>query len=236
MLFSPQMPLPLEPRRDQRFEDFVAGPNRAVVEALRLLPDEAAMCVYLQGPESSGKTHLLTAACHAARDAGRTAFYAALRRMPAEAVASLEGLEGLDLVCVDDLDAVAGERSWEEALFHLFNRVGETGGKLVVSSSLRLSALPPGLPDLRSRLASGLRLNLQPLDEHHKQEVLTRHARSLGLVLPEDVARYLLSRGPRSLAWLLPAVEALQAVAFAAKRRATVPLARDVLRGLDRAP
>jgi DnaA family protein len=234
VLFSPQMPLPLEPRRDRRFEDFVAGPNLAVVEALRQLSAEPAVCVYLQGPESSGKTHLLTAACHAARDAGRTAFYAGLRRMPGEAAASLDGLEGLDLVCVDDLEAVAGDWVWEEALFHLFNRLREAGGKLLVASRLRLSALPLGLPDLRSRLASGVRLNLQPLDESDQRELLARHASSLGLVLPEEVSRYLLSRGHRSLAWLLGAVEALQAAAFAAKRRATVPLAREVLRGLER--
>ena len=33
MLFSPQIPLPLTPRRDNRFENFVNGPNRALVEA-----------------------------------------------------------------------------------------------------------------------------------------------------------------------------------------------------------
>jgi len=232
VLFSPQIPLPLEPRRDQRFENFVAGPNQAVVDALRQFLAERAACVYLQGPESSGKTHLLTAACHAARDAGRTAFYAGLRRIPGAAAASLEGLERLDLVCVDDLDAVAGDPAWEEALFHLFNRLGETGGKLVVASRLRLSGLPAGLPDLRSRLASGLRLNLQPLDEQHKQEVLERCAAALGLELPGEVSRYLLSRGHRSLAQLLTALERLQSAAFGDKRRVTVPLAREVLRQL----
>lgn len=34
MLFSPQLPLPLEPRRALRLTDFVAGPNGAVVAAV----------------------------------------------------------------------------------------------------------------------------------------------------------------------------------------------------------
>jgi DnaA family protein len=236
MLFSPQIPLPLEPRRDNRFEDFVAGPNQAVVDALRHVLEEPAVCLYLRGPESSGKTHLLTALCHAARDAGRTAFYAGLRRMPAGATSSFEGLEGLDLVCVDDLDAVAGKLEWEETLFHLFNRALATSGKLVVSSRLRVSALPLALPDLRSRLASGLRLNLQPLDEEHKRQVLATHAAALGVELPEEVSRYLLSRGRRSLAHLLAVVEQLQRSAFAAKRRITVPMAREVIKGPGHAP
>ena len=40
MLFSPQIPLQLDPRRPDRFEDFVAGPNAQAVEDkvdLRLL-------------------------------------------------------------------------------------------------------------------------------------------------------------------------------------------------------
>ena len=36
--------------------------------------------------------------------------------------AVFEGLELLELVCLDDVDAVAGEALWEHALFDLFNR------------------------------------------------------------------------------------------------------------------
>lgn len=230
MLFSPQIPLPLEPRRDSGFDDFVAGPNAAVVSALRHLQAEPAVSAFLQGAESSGKTYLLNASCHAARDEGKTAFYAGLRRMPKDAWSTLEGLEGMDLVCVDDLDLCAGQAAWEEALFHLYNRLRESGGNLLVASRAKLSALPLQLPDLRSRLASGLRLRLRPLDEAGKLAVLERHARSVGIDLPEDVGQYLLSRGHRSLATLVNTVERLQQAAFAGKRRITVPLAREILK------
>jgi len=233
VLFSPQLPLPLEPRRENRFEDFVAGPNGAVIKAVRGILDERADCLYLQGPESSGKTHLLTALCRATRAQGKTAFYAGLTRMPLEAARTLEGLEGLQLVCIDDLEEIAGDASWEEAIFHLFNRLRATGGKLVVASALALAAVPLNLPDLRSRLSSGLRLQLQPLNEDDKLEVLGRYAVALGIELPSEVGAYLLSRGPRGLARLLPAVERLQQAAFTAKRRITVPLAREILQRLD---
>lgn len=230
MLFSPQIPLPLEPRRDSRFDDYVTGPNQAAVDALRHVLVQPAVSVYLQGAASSGKTHLLNALCHATRDAGRTAFYAGLRRMPADAYSTLEGLEGLDLVCVDDLEVVAGDGHWEEALFHLFNRLRDAGGKLVISSQRALSALPLQLPDLRSRIASGVRLQLQALDETAKLAVLNRHAESLGVELPVEVGQYLLSRGHRSLGHLLGTVERLQNAAFTAKRRITIPLAREILK------
>lgn len=231
MLFSPQIPLPLEPRRNTGFADFVTGPNEAVVKAVRQFQAEPAVSLYLQGAESSGKTYLLNASCHDARDSGMTAFYAGLRRMPADAYSTLDGLEGMDLVCIDDLDACAGQAEWEEALFHLYNRLRDRGGKLMVASRSRLSALPLQLPDLHSRLASGLRLRLLSLDEPGKLLVLEQHARSVGIDLPEEVGLYLLSRGHRSLATLLRAVERLQLAAFAGKRRITVPLAREVLKG-----
>ncbi len=230
MLFSPQIPLQLEPRHSGRFEDFVAGPNAAAVAAIRSLCDEAGASLFLHGPAGSGKTHLLNAACIAARGRGQTAFYLGLRRVPADGTGSLQGLESLDLVCIDDLHRVAGRADWEEALFHFINRLREAGGCLIVASRERLSKLPLCLPDLASRLAWGLRLELAPLEDADKGLVLRRHAEALGIDMPDDVADYLLRHGERSLANLVSTVGQLQHAAFTEKRRITVPLARRVLK------
>lgn len=230
MLFSPQIPLQLEPRRNGRFEDFVAGPNNAAVAAIRSLGDEAGASLFLQGPPGSGKTHLLNAACMAARERGRTAFYLGLRHAPRDAAQSLQGLESVDLVCIDDVHLVAGQDHWEEALFHLINRLREAGGCLVVASRKRLSALPLQLPDLASRLAWGLRLELAPLEDENKRDVVRRQAKALGIEMPDEVTDYLLRHGERSVASLVAQVERLQQAAFTEKRRVTVPLARRVLK------
>ena len=56
------------------------------------------------------------------------------------------GLEGVDLVCLDDLQGVTGESHWEEALFHLFNRLRARKGSILAcadrqgATSLRGSA------------------------------------------------------------------------------------------------
>ncbi len=230
MLFSPQIPLPLEPRRGGRLDDFVAGPNGPVLEAVRELASTRDRSLFLAGPAGSGKSHLLNGVCLAARLGGHTAFYLGLRGLPEKATASLAGLESTDLVCLDDLHAVAGSPAWEEALFHFINRLREQGGSLLVASRERLRLLPLGLPDLASRLAWGLRLELQPLDDEDKLTVLERHARSLGIELPEDVGRYLLSRGARDMSTLVGVVTRLQQAAFREKRQVTVPLVRQVMR------
>jgi len=229
MLFSPQIPLQLEPRRDSRFEDFVNGPNRAVVESLRHMPDEPGSNIFLFGGEGSGKTHLLNALCYETRERQGRAFYLSLKRLPKDAVASLQGLEKLDLVCVDDLHVIAGDEAWEEALFHCFNRIRKANGRLLVSSQKRLSALNLGLPDLASRLAWGLRLPLMPLEDHDKLAVIDLHSKALGFSLPEDVQQYLLKHQNRSMTVLIQTVENLHQAALIHKRKITVPLAREVL-------
>lgn len=230
MLFSPQIPLQLEPRRPDRFEDFVSGPNESALAAVRQLLDEPGGSLFLSGPEGSGKSHLLNALCHAARENGLAAFYIALKRLPEEAAASLEGLQVLDLVCVDDLDSVAGNPVWENALFSCFNQVRAANGRWLVSSSQPLAALNFCLPDLASRLAWGVRVNLRLPADDGKLEILQQRARVLRIEVPEDVQNYLLKHGRRDMASLLQALEQLKDAAFAGKRKITVPLAREILK------
>jgi DnaA family protein len=229
MLFSRQIPLQLIPRQDCSFDNFVAGPNTSVVEALKLMQTEAGSHVFLSGEPGSGKTHLLNALCHSVRASEGRAFYLALERLPEDAIASLQGLERQDLVCVDDLHVIAGNSAWEEALFHCFNRIRKAGGRLLVSSRERLSAMDLLLPDLASRLTWGLRLRLEPLADNDKLAVLKIHSDALGISLPEDVQAYLLKYGDRSLPALLGALEKMHQAALTDKRRITVPLAREVL-------
>ena len=230
MLFSPQIPLQLEPRRPDRLEEFVAGPNESVLAAVCQLLDEPGGSLFLSGPRGCGKSHLLNALCHAARERGMAAFYIALKRLPEEAAASLRGLQVLDLVCVDDLDCVAGNPVWEKALFACFNEVRAARGRLLVSSSEPLSALPVRLPDLASRLAWGVRQNLRPPDDQGKLDILAQRADTLRIELPEDVKNYLIKHGRRDMPSLLLALERMKDAAFAEKRKITVPLAREILK------
>jgi len=233
VLFSPQIPLQLEPPRPDRFEAFVAGPNGPAIEAVRHLLDDPGSGLFLSGPEGSGKSHLLNALCHAARERDMAAFYIALKRLPEEAAAGLEGLQVLDLVCVDDIDRAAGNPVWEAALFRCFNEVRAAGGRLLVASREPLASLEFGLPDLASRLAWGVQLKLHPPGEEGKREIMLQRASSLHIELPEEVQRYVLRKSRRDITSLLRVVEGLKDAAFVGKRRITVPLARDVMRAVE---
>jgi len=229
MAANQQILLPLEGRRPDRFEDFVVGENAALLSSLQELVHSDGQCLFLTGAAGTGKTHLLNAACNLSTELGRQGFYIAPGRLNVQAAAGLADLDHMDLVCVDDIDLCIGQRAWEEALFHCFNRLRDGGGSLVVSSSKPLSGLSFSLPDLASRLAWGLRLQLQPLDDTGKAEVMQRWASARDIALPEDVQNYLLNRGARDLPSLLARLETVRQSALSAKRRITVPLAREVL-------
>jgi DnaA family protein len=198
-----------------------------VVDALRELGTQPGASLFVHGPPSSGKTHLLNALCIELHAGRQTAWYIGLERLDSGASAGLKGLKGM--VCFDGLHAVVGDERWEEALFHCFNEVCAGGGQVAVSSRLPLSALSFALPDLASRMAWGVRLKLERLAEADRVKVLQARASSLELELPEEVQQFLLRRVSRDLGSLLDALEKLQQGALADKRRVTIPLARQVL-------
>lgn len=57
-------------------------------------------------------------------------------------VGVLASLESFDLVAIDDLEAIRGNREWQEAIFHLINRSREGQGQLIFAAKhLRQSCI-----------------------------------------------------------------------------------------------
>lgn len=222
-----QIPLRIRFRDDSTFEGFVPGPN---AEALHHLRDDpaAGRSVYLWGGAGTGKTHLLEAVCRSGAARGESAIYLPLRQRADLAPTLLEGMEALSTICVDDIDAIAGDAAWEAALFHLFNRVRERGGRMVIAGAAAPRALGLGLPDLATRLSWGLVFQLHPLPDEEKARALRLRAHARGIDMPEAVARYLLQRHARDMGALFELLERLDRASLAAQRRLTVPFVRAV--------
>jgi len=226
---SQQLPLALGLRHAPDLDDFVVGRNRVVMDALRRALDDGEHLLYLFGPPGSGRTHLLLGQCAAAERRGLRCAYLPLMQRTELVPEMLEGLEMLDLVAVDDVEQVAADAAWEEALFGLFNRCRDRGTRMLFSADRGPAALPLQLPDLRSRLAWGLTLALQPLDDSGRLQLLQSLAARRALKMPEDVARYLLERSARHPSDLLRIVDRLDRASLAERRRLTIPFVRDTL-------
>jgi DnaA-homolog protein len=187
--------------------------------------------LYLHGPADTGKSHLLLAACTAAGQRGATAHYVALGETGGALAQALVGAEEAALVCLDDLEAIAGDTPAELAVFAFYDRARTAGTPLLMAGRAPPAGLGLMRPELASRLAWGELCRLEPLDEAGTREVLRRRAAALGLELPDAVAGWLLRRTPRGLGTQLALIAQLDRAALAAQRRLTVPFVRRVLAG-----
>jgi DnaA family protein len=226
----PQLPLALRWPRRQRFEHFHAGANAAALAAVQALSLQAdAPWVYLHGASGCGRSHLLMGACQAASAAGRRVQYLPLATITDHAPA-LRGVAGSELLALDDLGAIAGDREAEHALFDLYNRARAEGSALLFAADATPTQLGIELPDLRSRLGACTQFALKPLDDDERRVVLKAQAASRGIELDDSVLDWLFARYARDLGALLDLLDRLDVASLAAQRRITVPFLRGFLR------
>ncbi len=225
---SGQLPLALRWPARQRFADFVVGSNGAALELLRGAAD-AAQPLYLAGPSGSGRTHLLIAACMAAGERGLGAQYVPLAALSAARAEAIRGFGGSDLVALDDLEAIAGDRDAEHALFDLYNRCRAEHAGMIFAACAQPAALGIDLPDLVSRLAACTHAVLKPLDEAQRRALLRGRAAERGIMLDEAVLDWLFARARRDTGSLLDILDRIDRASLATRRRVTVPFLRELL-------
>ncbi len=221
------MALPLQLQDHAVFESFWPATNQAVVACLKDLADgKRDTGCWIWGKEATGKSHLLQAVCARLGDGS---IYVPLGEFAKAGPGILDGLALRHCVCLDDIDAVAGDPLWEMALFTLFNQLIDNGGLLLVTSSAapRESALR--LADLRSRMSLLPVFQVQPLTEEDRLLALQLRARHRGLDLPADTASYLMSRTRRDMSSLYELLDRLDAEALRTQRRLTIPFVRNVI-------
>ena len=187
------------------------------------------MPIFLHGLHGSGKSHLLNATCALAGEFGKHAMALSFKDLPLEDPQALDGLDDLDLLCLDDLQVIAGQSSWEDALFGLFNALQDRGSRLIVAATSPPAALPFSLEDLRSRLSSGPVIALKPLSEEASVQALIMKASAKGMILNEAVSRYLIKRVNRDLASLIEWLERIEEASLSAGRPITIPMVRQLL-------
>lgn len=226
-----QLPLALRYPPDQCFETFVVETDATIAHLRAIAEAVTGRSAYMVGGSGTGKTHLALAACAEADSHGRSVAY----MVPASAAGrlrdALEGLYERDLVAIDGVDAIAGCREDEIALFDFHNRIHDAGHAVIYTARQSPDALPLALPDLRSRLSQCSRIALTPLDDVGRREVLLRRARRRGLQMDAAAIDWLLGRTQRDLASLTGLLDTLDRASLAAQRRITLPFLRQVLDG-----
>lgn len=216
-------------RSDARLADLAGEAYAAVVAAGRALVSASSDLMFVYGLPGSGRGHLLAALCNEAEAAGLQAVLLPLSELAGEPPDLLLGLEGADLVALDDVQAVAGRGGWEEALFHLFNRCRAAGSRMVLAAEGPPAELGIRLPDLVSRLSLAPVWSLGVPDDASREALILAAAGRRGWVLEPEVLRYLVARGPREPGALLACLESLDHRSLQEGRRLTIPFVRECL-------
>jgi len=225
----PQLPLALRYPPDQRLETYVDAPPGLIAQLRAVAVGARADWLYLAGNPGSGKTHLALSLCAAAEQAGRQAAYLPLQAAAGRLHDALEALEGRQVIALDGLDAVAGAREDEVALFDFHNRARSAGVTVLYTARAMPDGLPLVLPDLRSRLSQCVRIALPVLDDAGRAAVLRERAQRRGLAIDDAAIEWLLVHSGRELSGLVALLDRLDRESLAAKRRITVPFLRSVL-------
>lgn len=186
--------------------------------------------LYLWGINGCGKSHILQACCQAINPP-KSAIYLPLALLKEWGPQAIEGLEEQALICIDDIDVIAGDTIWEEALFHLYNRIKDgENNLLIISGTSAPSQSLIQLPDLRSRLSWGLVIQLHELNDEEKIKTLKLHALKRGFDLPETVGQFLINRCSRNMHDLHQLLNRLDDASLQAHRKITIPFVKDILK------
>jgi DnaA family protein len=216
---------------DANFDNFHAADNQLVVDYLKhfLRGDYAERWVYLWGAPGVGRSHLLHACCNIAVTQQQPVAFLPLAENLILSPSLLEGLETFALLCVDDVQTIAGNRAWEEALFHLYNRTSHSNTRWVIVGDAPPSQIHFALADLQSRLAAAVVFRIHSLPDEQKAAALRRRAQLRGLIVSEEISQFLLTHYSRDMGALFAALDKLDIASLAAQRKLTIPFIKSVL-------
>ena len=223
-----QLALDVQLKDFSNFDNFVAGSNQEAIEKIREIITTADPGVlFLWGATGSGKTHLLQAACRFVGDLPRRPIYIPLANAVNLSPEILVSATESAFVCIDDVDAIAGEATWERALFALYEELrGQTS--LIVTAKVNPRSMGLTLADLITRFGSGLVYQVHPLSDKNKIRALQLRAFQRGFELADDVGKYILNRFPRDTHALFSLLDRLDSASLVTQRRITIPFIQEL--------
>ena len=229
----PQMTLALDTAPATSFDSFHVDSETSVVrDTVRAFTQGAIQDeqIYLSGDTGTGKSHLLSAACQTFSHRGYRVAY-----LPGEMVnqrGAIEGMEQVDLLCIDDLQRL--DRASEVDLFHCINRCRESDTKLIFAADRAPDELGLKLKDLQTRLAWGLVFHLPALSDEGLRHAFRCEIEARSLEASDEVLGYVFRRFPRSMSALKQVVNTLDEVSLSEQRRITIPFIKTIFGEAER--
>lgn len=222
------------------FSSFVVGPSNhlayTAAYAVAQGNSKSYNPLFIYGGSGLGKTHLMHCIGNEMNRLKPTAriVYKTSDNFVDEFIRSIrldrihhfrEKYRKVDLLMIDDVQFFSQKEQTQEAFFHIFNCLHESGKQIVLSSDMPPAQIQ-GLQDrLRSRLGWGLVADIQPPTLETKIAILAKKAESNNIELTNDVALLIASRVKSNIRELEGTLVRLNALAALKKQS----LSRDLV-------
>jgi len=233
------------------FDNFVEGRSNqlgraAAWQAAQKPGDRAHNPLLLYGGTGLGKTHLMFAAGNELRrqnPAARVLYLRSEQFFSAMTKALIEKsmdqfkrrFQQVDALLIDDIQFFAGKDRTQEEFFHTFNALFDSRQQIILTCD-RYPREVEGLePRLKSRLAWGLSVAIEPPDFETRAAIVLAKAHERGTQIPDDVAFLLAKKMRSNVRDLEGALNTLTARANFTGRAITTEFAQETLRDLLRA-
>ncbi|MFL6112182.1 MAG: chromosomal replication initiator protein DnaA [Catenulispora sp.] len=219
------------------FETFViGGSNRfahAAAVAVAEAPAKAYNPLFIYGDSGLGKTHLLHAIGHYARNLypSTRVRYVSTEEFTNDFINAIRDGKGdllrrryrdVDILMVDDIQFLENKEGTQEEFFHTFNTLHNASKQIVISSDRPPKQLNTLEDRLRSRFEWGLITDIQPPELETRIAILRKKAQQEGLNAPPEVLEFIASKISTNIRELEGAL--IRVTAFASLNRAPVDL------------
>lgn len=245
--------LALDPRFT--FDRFVVGkPNELAHAAARRVAEGGPVTfnpLFLYGGVGLGKTHLMHAIAHElrARQPHLNVLYLSAEQFMYRFITALrekrmidfkQMFRSVDVLMVDDVQFIAGKDSTQDEFFHTFNALVDQQKQIIISADRAPGEIKDLEERIKSRLQSGLVVDLHPTDYELRLGILqskVQYYRSQysDLVVRDGVLEFLAHRISTNVRVLEGALTRLFAFASLVGREITLELTQDCLADILRA-
>lgn len=194
------------------FASFVVGPNNsfahAACVAVASMHGQQSPSNYnplfLYGGSGLGKTHLMQAiGNHVCREfPEKKVMYVQSEQFVNEFIKVIASKKYdefrkkyrmVDLLLIDDIQFIENKEQMQEEFFHTFNSLFEAGKNIVLTCDKPPASLTTLEDRLRTRISSGLTIDITPPDYETRMAILDRLAQHHKVLLSHDVMDYIAS-------------------------------------------
>ena len=219
------------------FETFVIGSSNrfahAAAVAVAEAPAKAYNPLFIYGDSGLGKTHLLHAIGHYARNLypGTRVRYVSTEEFTNDFINAIRDGKGdllrrryrdVDILMVDDIQFLENKEGTQEEFFHTFNTLHNASKQIVISSDRPPKQLNTLEDRLRSRFEWGLITDIQPPELETRIAILRKKAQQEGLNAPPEVLEFIASKISTNIRELEGAL--IRVTAYASLNRSPVDL------------